>query len=500
MFARFVDSLRVHTDDPALMRAQLSELTRQIPLFYLVICVNIGALAFNFYGSAPSYLTVWFPVIFISLCFGRAMMWFLRAGRHDVPDDPAIVAHRLKMIILLAFFMAIILTSWSVWLADYGGQFQKSHVAFFIAVTLISAMFSTLQFPTASYMALIVAGGTFIFRFGFGDRSMMAMTINFVPLMAVSVAMSLTYFRTLSDLMKSTADLKSAHEELKDLYGELAYHRDNLKTEVDKQTQELREQKLKLQVALTKERELNQLQNEFVSMVSHEFRTPLTIIDATARRVRNKADSLPQEQVEDRMDKIRGSVSRLANLVERTLDASRLASGKMNCEPVALDIASVINEVVARHREISPDWDITCSLGGLPDTIQADPRLCDHIFSNLIGNAVKYSGEARHVDVVGLEEKGCAVVSVQDFGIGIPKEEMPRLTERFFRASTSVGIQGTGIGLNLVRSLVDMHEGAMRFESTVGKGTTATVCLPISGPSAAHLAQENVSEAEDDAA
>lgn len=464
------------------MRAQLRELTHQIPLFYLLICVNIGALAFNYYGHAPEYLTLWFPVTFITLCFGRSMMWFLRADKQDLPDDPQKVAFRLRMIIALAFVMAVILTTWAVWMANYGGPLQKSHVAFFIAVTLISAMFSTLQFPTASYMALIVGGGVFIVRFGFGDRSMMAMTINFVPLMAVSVAMSLTYFKTLSDLMKSTADLKAAHDELKDLNGELDYHRDNLKTEVNKQTELLREQTLKLQIALTKERELNQLQNEFVSMVSHEFRTPLTIIDATARRVRNKSESMPPEQVEERMDKIRGSVGRLSNLVERTLDASHLASGKMKCEPADLDVAQSVQGCIARHAEISPDWTVEFTNDGLPDVIQADPRLCDHIFSNLISNAIKYSGEARKVDVRGWRADGYAWVSIRDFGIGIPAEEMPRLTERFFRASTSVGIQGTGIGLNLVRSLVELHEGAIRFESAVGEGTMVTVCLPVVGP------------------
>lgn len=482
MFARLVDSLRVHTEAPALMRAQLKELTQQIPLFYILICVNIGALAFNYYGHAPDYLTVWIPLVCISFCLGRSVMWFARAGKPKSEQSADRMALSLKTVIFLAFFLSVVLTAWALALANYGDPVQKTHVAFFIAVTLTSAIFSTLQFPLASYMALIVGSVAFIVRFGFGDRSMMAMTINFVPLMAVSVAMSLTYFRTLSDLIKSTTDLKAAHDELKDLNGELAYHRDHLKTEVDKQTELLREQTLKLQVALAKERELNQLQNEFVSMVSHEFRTPLTIIDATARRVRNKSDSMPPEQVEERMDKIRGSVGRLSNLVERTLDASRLASGKMKCEPTDLNIAQSVQDCVARHAEISPDWTVAFTNDGLPDVVRADPRLCDHIFSNLISNAIKYSGEARHVEVRGWQSDGYAWVSVRDFGIGIPAEEMPRLTERFFRASTSVGVQGTGIGLNLVKSLVELHEGAIRFESAVGEGTNVTVCLPVAGP------------------
>ena len=464
------------------MRVQLNELTHQISLFYLVICINIGALAFNYYGHAPDYLTVWFPCVIISLCFARSVLWFSRAKKPADAYTDDQVAFRLKVVVVLAFVLSIILTAWACWLSNYGGVYQQSHVAFFIAITLISAMFSTLQFPMASYMALLVGSGAFIMRFGFGDRSMIALTINFVPIMAVCIAMSLSYFKTLSDLMTSTGDLKKAHEELKGLYGEISYHRDHLRQEVEKQTSLLREQKLKLQMALAREKELNQLQNEFVSMVSHEFRTPLTVIDGTARRVKKKLDELEPDDVKNRMDKIQQSVGRMSDLVERTLDASRLASGRMMCEPSPVNLSAIVSEVVERQLEMAPDYAIDVVENGLPDKINADPKLCDHIFTNLIGNAVKYSGGSRRVEVSTWTENETVGVSVRDYGVGIPAEEMNRLTERFFRASTSVGIQGTGIGLHLVRSLVELHGGSIHFDSKVGEGTLVTVMLPIDGP------------------
>ncbi len=275
-------------------------------------------------------------------------------------------------------------------------------------------------------------------------------------------------------------------EETDRLHEEVRYHRDNLSTEVVKQTHELREQTLRLEQALVQEKELNDLTNQFVSTVSHEFRTPLTIIDAAARRVAKRADTMQSDDIVERMDVIRGSVKRLSGMVEQTLDASKLASGQMEMTAETVDIASLVKEIIDRHKEIAPNFDFVLKKKDVPGDISADARLLDHIFANLISNAIKYSADRPRVEVMveGKNEEGRELVEVRvrDYGVGIPKHELPKIAERFFRASTSKGIKGTGIGLNLVTSLVELHSGRFLIDSEEGEWTEVTIQLPVEQP------------------
>lgn len=263
------------------------------------------------------------------------------------------------------------------------------------------------------------------------------------------------------------------------LHEEVRYHRDNLKAEVSKRTMQLEEQTLKLEQALCHEKELNELQNQFVSIVSHEFRTPLTIIDAMARRVAKKADVMSVENIRERMDNIRFSTSRLAELVERTLDSSRLANGEMQFSPEVFDFRGLVRDVLARHREIAPDYEFVFQDNDQPCVLNGDERLLDHVVSNLVSNAIKYSKKNPKI-IVGLEcDQGETIFRVRDHGVGIPKSELQHITKRFFRASTAKGIKGTGIGLNLVASLIEMHKGNFEIDSVEGEWTEVVVRLPI---------------------
>ncbi|MAP95170.1 MAG: hypothetical protein CMK07_09500 [Ponticaulis sp.] len=484
LFDKIRELLRVHSEDPKLMTAQLDALTRQIPLFYLIVSVNVTALCWSFYGTAPNLLTIWLPGIIVVGCVVRASTWYLRRKRLVLPTSQRELALRLKLLTVIASALAIVLITWCGFLADYGSDTQKTHIAFFVAVTMIAALLSTIQFPTAAVLAMVFSMVGLLLKFAvFGSRETLAISLNILPVMAVCVVLSWKYFNTLKNMLTSTDQLARANADLKEMTRDLEYHRDNLDMEVRKQTLELTDQKLKLEQALAKERELNQLQNEFVSMVSHEFRTPLTIIDGMARRVHSRMDRMSDEDVLERMEKIRSSVGRLSNLVERTLDASKIASGRIKCELEELDPLKTLSECIGRQKDISPDFVIDLHAEDLPSTMVADVRLLDHIFSNLLSNAVKYSGSSKHVDVTARANDGSIYISVRDYGVGIPAAELARLTERFFRASTSVGIQGTGIGLNLVKDLVGLHDGKLSFSSVVGEGTTVDVRLPIAGPS-----------------
>ena len=258
-----------------------------------------------------------------------------------------------------------------------------------------------------------------------------------------------------------------------------------------------------LQQSLEKERELNGLQRQFVSMVSHEFRTPLAIIDGNAQRLQRRPGKASPERISKMVTTIRKSVLRLTDLMESVLSAARLEDGKIKFDPAPFDLGDMVADICRNYDELSESHTIVTDLDGLPATFVGDIKLLRQVISNLVSNAVKYSPDSPMVRVVGKEDdEGAVVISVEDEGIGIPSAELDKLSERFFRASTSTGIPGSGIGLHLVRHLVDLHHGAMTVESEVGKGSVFKIRLPAraTGPSAEPTAGNLGTDEPDDGA
>lgn len=232
--------------------------------------------------------------------------------------------------------------------------------------------------------------------------------------------------------------------------------------------------------ALEKERELGQLQREFVSMTSHEFRTPLAIIDASAQRVLRRRETLSGEEFVSLMQEIRLAVSRMVGLIDAILTASWVDSGTIKYDPKDVDLGMIITRTCDRQAALSPAHRFAVDMAALPPRIVGDETFLDQIATNLVSNAVKYSPAGGVVEVKGWVEDEWAAFLVEDHGVGIPADEVPRLFQRFFRARTSTGIPGTGIGLHIVKRLAEMHGGTVGVTSVEGKGTTITVRLPIS--------------------
>ncbi len=273
---------------------------------------------------------------------------------------------------------------------------------------------------------------------------------------------------------------------------ELIRHRDQLQMLVDRATQELKAKAEELKEALNKEKELNDLQRQFVSMASHELRTPLSIIDGSAQNLARNSDNITADYIILKTKKIRDAVVRMTRLMEGTLTEARLHEGKIKVEIEACDIGKVLREVCARQQEVSKDHVISCDLVDLPATIQADPGSLDQVFTNLLSNAVKYAPDAPDIEVKARKEGNHMVISVRDHGIGIDEDELHRIGERFFRAKTSTGIAGTGIGINLVKTLVEIHGGTVNVESKKGEGSTFTVRLPVARPDQSEQADRRV--------
>jgi PAS domain S-box-containing protein len=243
-------------------------------------------------------------------------------------------------------------------------------------------------------------------------------------------------------------------------------------------TMELEENSRELSRALDRERKVNALQRQFVSMASHEFRTPLTIIDGAAQRLARRKGEYSTDFIAEKSQQIRQAVSRMVELMESILSFEKLEVGAIQVNLSECRLDEIVLGCCAQQQDLSKNFNIIVDVNALPRTIMADGSAMSQVFTNLLSNAVKYSANSRTIQVRGWSDGDHAWVSVRDYGLGIDADDLPHMFERYFRARTSTGIAGTGIGLNLVKLIVDLHGGTVEIESKKGQGSTFTVSLP----------------------
>lgn len=283
-------------------------------------------------------------------------------------------------------------------------------------------------------------------------------------------------------LLEDIHDRQTAMQALMESDRTLRDHRAKLERLVEARTAEVNQKNAELARLLQQEREVNALQRRFVAMVSHEFRTPLTIIDAAAQRLVRHKESVTPAFLAEKSMQIKGSVARMVELMESILAAGRLETGAVIVNKRACSLAGLIADCVRRRQDISATHRIHLDLQDLPERVEADPEALDRVFSNLLSNAVKYAPDGPDIHVRAWQDAGVVHVSVRDSGIGMDAEDLPRLFEPYFRAQSATGIAGTGLGLNIVREIVELHGGRITVESEAGKGSTFTVSLPANQP------------------
>lgn len=243
----------------------------------------------------------------------------------------------------------------------------------------------------------------------------------------------------------------------------------------------LAQQASMLQEKLEEEQRLMLLQRNFVSMASHEFRTPLTIIDAHAQRLITMKERLGPEELAERARKIRNSVLRMTHLIHNLIDSSRVIDGdvRLYFHPTRMDLALLLHEVCHLQREIAPQAQILENFAKQPLHIAGDPKLLFQVFSNLLSNAVKYSPGASLINVIVALDDSRVAITVEDHGIGIVEADRGRLFERYFRGSNAAGIVGTGVGLYFVKMVVELHGGDIAADGREGRGAQFKVRLPL---------------------
>ncbi|NET58334.1 MAG: response regulator [Symploca sp. SIO2E6] len=228
------------------------------------------------------------------------------------------------------------------------------------------------------------------------------------------------------------------------------------------------------------EQELNQIKLNFVSMVSHEFRTPLTTIQTSNHLLEQYYKILPKDKVETYHTSIKKAVSRIANILDDALVIGKTVSRKLEFEPAPLNLVTFCDNLVADHQpQVSNNCQIVFTHQGQCNQVYMDKNLLQQIINNLLSNGIKFSFEGSTVNFELSCHNERATFCIQDQGIGIPPEDLDRVFESFYRASNVGNIRGTGLGLSIVKKAVDLHGGQILLESQIGVGTNVQFTLPI---------------------
>lgn len=234
-----------------------------------------------------------------------------------------------------------------------------------------------------------------------------------------------------------------------------------------------------IQMALKKEQELNELKSRFISTASHEFRTPLSIILSSATLI-EKQNTPDKEEVRLRHTKqIKSNVQNLVVILNDFLSLSKLEEGAIVVHMEWFDLVRFSKFLLAEiemNKKAGQTFEIIHETPEIQ--VYLDPKLMRHILSNLLGNAVKYSNEDQHIIMKITQDQYLVSLEIIDEGIGIPKEEQKNLFQRFFRAKNSLDIQGTGLGLHIVKQYTDLMDGTISFKSEQDQGSNFRVDFP----------------------
>lgn len=251
-----------------------------------------------------------------------------------------------------------------------------------------------------------------------------------------------------------------------------------LENKVRARTKKLALSEQNLKEALVKEQELSGLKSRFVAMASHEFRTPLTAILSSVDLIGRYVKEEQQDKREKHIKRVKSSVRNLTGILNDLLSLEKLESNSVNYQPISINLETFMTEFLEEVKLLAKkDQPINLIQKGDPN-IQTDEHLLRNILNNLISNAIKYSPEGKEIDLITERENNMLTIKVKDRGIGIPEEDQKHMFSRFFRAGNATAIQGTGLGLTIVKRYLMLMNGEISFTSKSGEGTTFIVSIP----------------------
>lgn len=269
---------------------------------------------------------------------------------------------------------------------------------------------------------------------------------------------------------------KAAEEKLKEYTTELEHIVSERTKDLIKLISELEEAKEDVSLSLEKEKDLNQLKSRFVSMASHEFRTPLSSVQLSASLIERYLEKHDFDNIKKHTTKIKGSVGLLTNILNDFLSLERLEAGKVNVILEELNLIKLAEDITEEMQLLAKqNQHIVYQHTGSIGVFTLDANLLKNSIINLISNAIKYSGENTFIEFNSEIADDKCIITIKDNGIGIPIDEQKNLFEPFFRANNIGNIPGTGLGLNIVKRYVLLMKGEVTCESHLHKGTTFTL-------------------------
>lgn len=316
------------------------------------------------------------------------------------------------------------------------------------------------EFPVEISLSYSTAGGTFI---------------------------AIAFISDISLRKKAEDALKQSEEQLivyaSELEKKVKSRTEDLNVSIQNLEREVTERKKaeeEVRKALEKERELNDMKSKFVSIASHEFRTPLSTILSSISLIDQYRKAGELDRIDKHVSRARISVNHLTTILNDFLSVGRLEEGKVDIVPEQVAILELFNDIVEEIKlQLKPGQEIVIACNTSAPTIKTDPRMLRNVLFNLLSNASKYSGDNTIINLDGVQDSRHFTIHIKDRGIGIPKEDQLHVFDRFFRATNAINIQGTGLGLNIVKRYIDLLKGSISFASEYGKGSTFTIQLPL---------------------
>lgn len=273
-------------------------------------------------------------------------------------------------------------------------------------------------------------------------------------------------------------DLAAVNEEMKKLNASLEVQVQKRTQELQSTLSELEASKEELTISLEKEKVVNDLKSRFVSMASHEFRTPLSTILSSISLLAKYTTTEDQLKRDKHIDRIKSSVKTLTDILNEFLSLGKIEEGKVDIKNDNFDLKAFFSDIIYEMNVLlKPAQQINYTHIGTPITY-TDSNLLKHVVVNLISNAIKFSPENSTIDIISEIENDTTSLKIIDQGMGIPISDQVHLFERFFRASNVTNIQGTGLGLHIVGRYVDLLKGTIQYSSELEKGSTFTITFP----------------------
>jgi PAS domain S-box-containing protein len=280
------------------------------------------------------------------------------------------------------------------------------------------------------------------------------------------------------NMLRQQKQLENVSEELRNLNAELEVKVEERTIILKEALQQLEQSQLELSEALDKEKQLNEIKSRFVSMASHEFRTPLSTILSSAALLSRYPLTEEQPQRERHIGKIKEAVKHLNDLLEDFLSLGKLDEGKVGTSITEFDLQKVIEETSEEINGLLKEGQKIDYEHEGNKLIESDKKMLRNILINLISNAIKFSEPATQITVKSSIEGDKANIVVRDQGIGISHEDNTHLFSSFFRGKNAQNIQGTGLGLHIVKRYIDLLHGNVSLESALNQGTTVTISIP----------------------